>query len=436
MAINLSILFLSILIIYGAIFFVKVIAQADHVFQLRAMMMLMYLIVNILSGIVHLMKIPGADRGYYDMLVLAKASNELSLFIPIVCSMVGGAFLIIGLSINRKVKVNNFGKINPLDSWSKKTLLIFSIIFAPLSLYAIVLLNRYVEQESIRRLISLSDGMARYAFMAHWFVWVVSFFAIWLSTKSPFKSSRVKGVLLAFSVFAIFVSLRWTGGRTIGILLSLPLIIIFFSTMMRHKVKITLAYLSAVILYGIYLTEYRKENYSSGGFNIISSIDWEFGKFSMMGFAVDYVNKYGYSFGETIYAGAFSIPYAVLKLFGLADGLWVPRLVTELTGKYILGNNALTYIVPGFTAEMYLNFGLFGVAIGYYILGRFACYIEYRFVSEDNLLKKFAFCYFGVILVFCTISAQSGSFFGYIFFSGFPVLLILFLVKIRRLSYS
>ena len=429
--IDFSVAILSLLLVFGGAFAIKLIAKATHVFQLRVAIVLMFLVVNVISGIIHLNRISRTDRGFYDMLSTVNRSDEFSLFTTIVCTGVGLFSLIVGVSSSQVKVWRNAYLIDLPDGWSRKLLILFSIIFTPISLYAIIVLNSYLDQDSMRRVISLSDGMARFAFMAHWFVWAVSFFAIWLATKSSFKTSRNKGFLLFLSVVAIFMSLRWTGGRTVGILMSLPLMIIFFGLMTRHRVKIIAIFLVSVVIYGIYLTGYRKENYASNEFSLVSALDWEFGKFSMTGFAVDYVHKHGYSFGETLYAGAFSIPYAILKLLGLDDGIWIPRMVTELTGKSILGNSSINYIVPGFSAEMYLNFGVLGVAVGYYILGRMARFMENSFVSKENIVEKFIFGYFGIILIFCTIPAQSGAFFGYIFFSGFPLLLILFFLKIR-----
>jgi hypothetical protein len=169
----------------------------------------------------------------------------------------------------------------------------------------------------------------------------------------------------------------------------------------------------------------RTANYSQTNFGTGSAIDWELGRFSMMGFAQDYVDKNGLLWGETFAAAVWSVPFGILKILGLARDIRLPTTITEVSGQSILGSSTLTYVVPGMSAELYVNFGLVGTCVGFFLLGRAIAFVDQRYAAASSMPLKFSLSYLGVLLIFCTISSQSGAIFNYAFFTGLPVMIML-----------
>jgi len=430
---------LSILLIAGLWLTAKCYRHRSNSFPLKAALLAMYLLVNVISGIVHFLNIDDTNRGYYDAVKSINASNGITLLSSIFITVLGFFSLYFGLlrTKNKKPELEQRKRQQiHLQKTDKKITAWLSLLFFPPSIYSVIVLNSFIEEESLRRVVALTDGMARFGFMAHWFTWATAFLCLWFYSNNIFRSSLSKAALLLISVFAIFWSLRWTGGRTVGVLMSLPLIIVMFQGIKRFKLPLAALMATIAVLYSIFLTLYRKENYSDSQFSLIGVLDWELGKFSMLPFSIDYTSDHGYLLGETLYAAVFSIPLGVIKAIGLSDLFWIPRYVTNITGEAILGNPDLIYIVPGLSSELYMNFGALGIGFGYFLLGRFATWVDLHLSKTQTPTEQLVFSYIAVITIFCSISAQSAAFFGYLFYSGLPLLLALGILKIQSIRYK
>lgn len=419
----------------GSYFIFKLYEKERTLLSFRVAIIAVYVLVNPLSGIVHLFYSGFGGRGYFDLLQVSDSSYFSVHFIAILGTILGALAL-------------GFGCLGPYEpeKWrgrddtrnlagrrSRAILLIFSAFLFPISIFSLIQVQSYLSMsEAARRVIALSDGMAKFGFMANWIAWAVSFLSLWLSLTWFGKSRFRCALILLAAVFLIATSFSWTGGRSVAILMSLPLLISLYPRLGRSRNWVMGIFVLANLVYAVFITEYRKQDDYVTEFSLLSALDWEFGRYSMLGFAIDYTSKSGFTFGETLYGGLFSVPYAIIKLFGFSDGLWIPRMVTEITGQSILGDKGQTYIVPGMSAELYINFGILGIVVGYFILGRAIRFVDRLCGSQLGQVEKFPVIYLGVILIFCTVSAQSGAFFGYLFFSGFPVVALWMYTRLRR----
>lgn len=394
-------------------------------YPLTSVLILMYAFVNLSSGVVHLGVFDNYDRGYFDATLGSYYDVFWMMLVSVLCSIGGTFSLIYGIFFGRVLFFWHLSESENIEnSFARRLALFIAIIIFPLSVDAILVLNAYVSDGELRRVVALSDGMARYGFVSHWFSWSVSIISLAISREKYFDGSVRKLLLLTFSVVLIFWSLRWTGGRTVGVLMSAPLFMAIFSDVKKYRFPYIIMAAIFSLAYIVTISLYRSENYSNVSFGYLSVVDWEFGKYSMLSFAVDFVGKSGYLFGETIYAGFFSIIYGLIKSIGFGDFFSMPRLSMNITGEYILGDSSLIYIVPGLSSELYINFGIVGVFLGYFLIGIFSCYIEVMVIKSKGVINSIFYRYISVIIVFCTISAQSGAFFGYLFYIGFPLILV------------
>lgn len=425
----LRIIFSAVLVfvlIQAAVFSFKLVIRYDRgYYPLTSIAVMMYALVNIVSGIVHLGINDGYDRGYFDALDGSKYDVAWMMIVSVFSTIVGFISISYGMIYGR-----GGCYFNGIDSgggnnvfFDRLAVIIAAIILFP-AIGSINILNSYVGDEEIRRVVALSDGMARYGFVAHWLSWAVSIFVLWFSGSGFFSSAGRRLFLLTVGIVVIFWSLRWTGGRTVGVLMCLPMVVSVFSMGGKHRFIYSVFMACAAMVYILIISMYRSENYSGTGSSYFSVLDWEFGKYSMLSFAIDFVSKDGYLFGETMYGGLFSIIHGVIKALNVGGDIWIPRLVMNVTGSSLLGDASKIYIVPGLSSELYINFGILGIFFGYFFLGYICSRVEIMAVNSYGIIDSLYYRYLSVILVFCTFSAQSGAFFGYFFYVGCPLLIL------------
>ena len=281
------------------------------------------------------------------------------------------------------------------------------------------------------RTIAVSDGAARFAFMSHWMAWGLTLIACALILSGRLRPWQAFAVL-GLCVLLIIASLSWTGGRTVGLVFSLPLMMMVGAKLASYRKIFAVTLLCALTTYIITLSDLRKQGRAFAGFDVAEALDWEFGRFSMVGFSIESSSVHGYMLGETFIASLIQALSGIPKLLGLEpieDGLGT---ITEYTGEMLLGNSDITYIVPGLTAELYLNFGVFGVAVGYFLLGRVARSIDYRRSDQVSFCEHLLLCYISVLMALCLINAQSGAFIGYLIFSGAPLIALVVIERLVR----
>jgi hypothetical protein len=204
----------------------------------RTFIIAMYLLVYVASGVVHVSRLGGTNRGYVDLLGV---SNVDTLSLPTWATVLGLAALCAGTLRSLRMDLEPVQPSRVLARMPKRGLFWAGLILLPPTLFALTQMNSFAATSVSDRIISLEGGMARYGFLSQWFTWAISFLALWLAASKWGRSSWRVATLLLGSIAAIVLSLSWTGGRAIALMMCLPLILTFWPLLGRLKVWLACA---------------------------------------------------------------------------------------------------------------------------------------------------------------------------------------------------
>ncbi|AMY52603.1 hypothetical protein A3L23_01252 [Rhodococcoides fascians D188] len=398
----------------------------------RSALLLMYIVVNNISGTVHLMGL-SKTRGFVDLTSSPGGDYGAGAFGAVVLASLGtvvlSAVLLTGL---RAHNIQNDRSNHRLDRKETRIALVLALMLIPPSVPAVISIQQYVATTAATRVVALDGGLARISFLAQWLTWGIGFLAIYLISRTSSTMILRRAGILSCAVALTVLSLNWTGGRSIVVIMSMPLLVAILPTLGKLRKWTVLIFVVGAIAYIASITSTRLEGFRTrDSADIWAFFDWQWGRFSILGFANQYVEQNGLLYGETIYYGLYYVPYGVLKLIGLGDVLPLPRSSMEVMGGEIFGDPSVTYLLPGFTAEYYMNFGSVGMLSALAVLGMLVARLDDLFRRQTSMLRRFCFAYLGTVAVFCTIPAQSGALPSYLFFTGLPVLAVLFLTRPR-----
>lgn len=385
----------------------------------RTLVILNYVVVSPVSGIVHLMQLKGASRGYFDV----STATDQGLVNATLGSILG--LFALCLACLLKLPGDDFKPTHLPEPWlitsEKRFIVLATLLMLPVTIFATLQIQAYVRTTELTRVIVLNDGMARFSFISNWLVWVVSFLALLIIGGRAGKSRVVTLLVTAAATLAIVASLSWTGGRSVIIVMVLPLILVVLPKLSGLRWLAVPAAITAATAYIISVSENRSS--VDRGFNVATWLDWEWGRYSMTGFATEYVENNGYVFGESFLAGITSVLLGILRLIGLPIPNPPLHTSTQMSGQHLLNSTTLVHIVPGLNAELFMNFGMFGIIGGCFVLGRVTCWVDRKYQQAPTAIVKLAFAYVGTLLVFRTVSADSGSIYSYLIYVGAPLLL-------------
>lgn len=430
-AIAVSILLASTLLAFMAI--VKIGRVSGRRINFRSALLLMYVVVNNISGIVHLLSL-SRTRGFVDLKNSPAGDYGSGAFGAVILASLGtlvlSVVLLNGLTpTNRSADSKNYR----LEKKEARVALISAIVLIPPSIPAIVSIQQYVATTAATRVVSLDGGLARISFLAQWFTWGIGFLALYLVSRTESPMVLRRAWILAAAVILTVLSLNWTGGRSIVVVMSLPLLIAVLPTLGKLRKWTIMAFSIGAVAYIASITSSRLEGFRSrDSADLWAFFDWQWGRFSILGFADQYVEQNGLLYGETIYYGLYYVPYGMLKLVGLGDVLPLPRSSMEIMGGEIFGDSSVTYLLPGFTAEYYMNFGAIGMLIALAVLGIIVSKVDDVLVRQTSILRRFGYSYVGTVAIFCTIPAQSGALPSYLLFTGLPVVIVLIVTRPKQ----
>lgn len=404
----------------GVIIALYIARRVGRFLNFRTLLILNCVAVNNVSGIAHLMNQPKVSRGYYDLLSNPTTAGLENATIAAILGLVA-----VCLACMQKLPTKPSQDVSLTEPWlvreEKWWLAILTLGLLPIALVATMQIQGIAASLNTNRIISLTDGNARFSYFSNWLVWVISFIAIGVAASRLGRSRTCILLVTGGSVIAIAGTMAWTGGRSVVIVMVLPIILVLLPRLRGIRVLAVPAALVAAMVYMVTISEKRSS--FDAGFNLGTWLDWEWGRFSMMGFATEYAAEEGHAYGETLLASAANMTLGTLRL----AGIYIPnpqlRSSTQMSGESLLGSTA-NYVVPGFSAEMFINFGLIGVVVGYYFLGRVANWADRKYLEAPTVLIKLTFAYVGTLLVFRTVAADSGSILSYVLYSGLPLLVM------------
>jgi hypothetical protein len=434
------ILALAISGLLGVLAAFRIARRLGRLLNFRSLLIVNYVLVMQVSGIVHLLQIPDISRGYFDV---ATVSGQSTLGRATIGSILG--LLAVSIACLQHLPSARSGTSDsiptppPLPStWllpaERQVLIAASLILLPVTLYASQRVRAFAAGADQARIITVDGGLARFSYLSGWLVWVISFLAIWLVGTRLGRSRPLTLTIASVSLVATVLSLAWNGGRSIVVVMALPLGLVLLPLLRGVRWVAVPAAIFAVAEYAVSVTRVRSTAQAYDTLTVASLLDWQWGRFSMLGFSVKYVEEHGTIDGETFGSALASIAAGLAHLLGIGTTAVAQRSSLEVIGQ-VLGTEVggVNYIVPGLTAEFYLNFGMVGIVVGCYLLGRITNWVDKRFSEASSPMVQLAFAYLGTLIVLRTITAESSATLTYVLYTGAPVLLAGWLsFRIRR----
>ncbi|WP_423068386.1 O-antigen polymerase [Devosia sp. CN2-171] len=393
----------------------------------KTMLLANFVVVQPISGVVHLMHL-GATRGYIDLLNYP-IEYAATATLGVVVAIVG---LVLGASGGRRATpgaavVPHFTLVD-----KRLTLLLIVIMGAP-ALYGVLQVSEIAASMGSTRIIGLDGGTARFAFLSHWFTFIVTLGAALVLERFNSRNSGAVFLTVAVSVVLIAGALLWSGGRSIILLMAMPLVLYALPRMKPIQIPALAFGAVAAAIYAIVVSDIRSASLTAGaGVNLGNWLDWEWGRFSIIGTSFEYVRSNGFLYGETLIAGLANVFNPLLGLIGLG-GIGGNLLVsTDIPSRVLYGDFSRFYIVPGLSAELYLNFGIPGIGVVYFLLGRASRWIDGRIRNNPNAISVLLLSFLSALVAFRSILSDSATLLFYIFYSGTPLLVAAGLSSLLR----
>lgn len=395
------------------------------------------LIVNLvlvapISGMVHLLHIGRSSRGYFDLDgVVLESLRDAALWACLVGVIAACAGCLHGSARHvrcagpREGLPPRYWEANPwLIAPEARLLLTCGVALLGFGIVGFARVQEFAALQGQSRIISVDDGLARYAFLSNWLVWVISFALLGLAAIPAFRKPYLLFLGLSAGIVLIATSLAWAGGRSIVLVMVLPVALTLLPLLRGVRFLAVAGGVAALVIYTTALTRARATAQAIETTSWASALDWQWGRYSMLGFAADRVDSHGYMWGETLLAGISNPFKSLLGLLGVEDSDTRSQTVTSVAASYFHLPDNQNHIVPGLLAELFLNFGLVGVAAGCYLLGRITIAVDRKFITSDGPIVALAWAYLGTLLVLRTWNSDSGTIWAFIVFSGAPLVAV------------
>ena len=384
-----------------------------------------FLFVYTLPAVVHLIGVEGQRRGFHDLVRTDYLPNLENIYYSLFLTFV--AFVALWISLkSSKSAAKKFPSQLVLHI---PFLLVLGVIFTVLGI--IGTLELFTGYSSLTQGLLVVDrsreiggGVARYAFMSQWLSWGLLFLMVFF-LKTNLGKSRLAVISFAipFAVL-IVINIFWTGGRSAAIMALVPGL--FLLQRIRTKYSVSAVIFVGLLILGYFVIVTLIRNVGSSALSsdglVIDVLDWHIGRFSMIGLGVEMVNRYGFAWGSTLFDGIGNTINAPLILLKLPQIVETPQGITSVAGMYLLGDPQITGIVPGTICELYYNFGVFGVAGGYFLIGKLVqkCI---KIIQNTRSTGVFTLAVYVIVLI-CN-SFIPGTFTSWVYYLatiGFPVI--------------
>ncbi|TMN81313.1 hypothetical protein CWB63_15665 [Pseudoalteromonas sp. S409] len=376
-------------------------------------------------------------RGFFDTHYYSKI-NDFSFINIQVCATLFLHYLSLiyfQSKHSRKLESNNSNHI----ANNKRYAIIIFLLGLTLVFIAIIArlkLSTMIDLSEIIRVREMPAGSAKLIFMNTWFSF--GMFFIFYSLNMFYNKIPQYLLIAIFIVFSIAIvgNISWRGGRVVALLYSFPLLFLLFH--IKPKMKLPLSIISSVMMffYVSAITFIRKQGYAVESTPLSQILDWEIGRFSMVGYGIDYVDRFDFSYGYTIYDAILRIFASPLYFTGLGAEFVGGKEGTliGMVGLDIFGSDEVTYVVPGILSEFYINFGIFGVVFLSYLISKISTYLDWKLENKINKpFEYLIYAYIGALLLLNFYNATFLSFLNYLFFNGLPIWIGLLLLKLHSI---
>jgi hypothetical protein len=347
-----------------------------------------FLVVYPLSAFVHLTGSDYVSVGFYNLAALDLHTQAHHVYLSLALVLLAQLALAWGLAPARSSPLPNGARTVRVRT---KLLVLAGVVFTLVGASGTALLfsgsgELLEDLATIDRTKELEAGTARFVFMSEWLSWGIIFLlTAFLVSRVSKRHPKLTLVLLIGGSGCMLLNLLWTGGRAENLLAVLPLM--FVVKKLRPQLFRPFAGVVAASVAGIIVFETvaRTTMLLSTGMDLLvrsglstsqfvanqfaSIFDWQMGRYATIGLAFDMVNRYGHAFGSTLIQGLAMTINAPATLLHSSMKVPEPAAMTALVGQYVYGDPGNTGAVPGTLAELYFNFGVFGVAGGFFVIG-------------------------------------------------------------------
>ncbi len=422
---TLAILTASTIASFGVIVLVR--ARGRDGLHLRTWLVVDFVITYIVSGFVHVLQLT-TSRGYYEALPGNPHVDTSGLLVAAWCTPVALAGLALGLSV-RWIAPPKYRRQQPYSMAIGHRMITTALGLGLTAFAGLGVMRIRGVASSGERVIGVDGGMARFAFLASWMPWGITLLALLLLARRKQPGNDMWNTLvLGGASGVIAVAGSWAGGRTDVVVFTLPLLIVVLPWLRGLRTPLLVGGMFAVFAF-VRLETLNRAG-SQGGFDVASLLDWQWGRFSMVAWAGAYAEQHGFIAGETMASGFLAVPFAVLHLVGIPGG--DGRTIVQITGEYFSGAREFIHVVPGMSAELYLNFGYLGVFGGYVILGLVGALVADIWLHSQTELGRVLIVYLAAILLFQSLTAQSGASGPLVFMTGAPMMMLFLLELLLR----
>jgi hypothetical protein len=362
-----------------------------------------FLMAYPLSAFVHLTGADYVSLGFYNLAALDPHTQLHHVYLSLVLVFLAQLALWWGLAPARPLLPLHTPHIVRVRS----TLLVLAgVVFTIAGIAGTYLLfsrsGELLEDiATIDRTRELEAGTARYVFMSMWLSWGIIFLlTAFLVSRSSKRHPKLTLAVLVGGSACILFNLLWTGGRAENVLAILPLMFVVKKLGPRVFRPFAAVIVAGVAGIMVFETLARTATMLNSGLDYLAHggistsqfvanqfaavFDWQMGRYPTISLAFDMVNRYGHAFGSTLVQGIVMTINAPATLLHSSIKVPEPAAMTALVGQYIYGDATINGAVPGTIAELYFNFGILGVAGGFFVIGRIARYcISVTHSSQD-----------------------------------------------------
>ena len=414
-----------------------------------------FLVVYPLSAFVHLTGSDYVSLGFYEIAALDPHTQAHHVYLSLALVLLAQLALWWGLAPARPPAPLNGSHMVRVRS----TLLVLAgIAFSVVGIAGTYLLfsrsgETLEDLASVAPARELETGTARFVFMSEWLSWGIIFaLTAFLVSQTSKRHPKLTLAVLIGGSACMVLNLFWTGNRSENLLAVLPLIFVVKKIAPRHFRPFACVIAIGVVGIIVFETIARTTTMLNSGLayliqggtstrqfvsnQLAAVFDWQMGRYATISLAFDMVNRYGHAFGSTLIQGLIMTINAPATLLHISPKVPEPEAMTALVGKYIFEDPTINGVVPGTLAELYFNFGVFGVIAGFFVIGKIAKYcisVTHTAVDMGTLLLAF---YVLTLLCVSTIPMTATLCVYLLATTGFPVLVLCTIEQIVARSVS
>jgi uncharacterized membrane protein len=98
--------------------------------------------------------------------------------------------------------------------------------------------------------------------------------------------------------------------------------------------------------------------------------------------------------------------------------------VGQMAAEDLVNSSSAIYIVPGLSAELFINFGVGGILFGYLALGLLVGWIDTKFAKSQTIILQLFWAYVGTIFAFYGVVSNGEAVISLVLLRGAPLVVM------------